>query len=39
MAIHYRLLQNQIKGSKNYRKYYALSETGCHHVGRHRVDD
>ena len=23
MAIHYRLLQNQIKGSKNYRKYYA----------------
>ncbi|MBR1409491.1 MAG: hypothetical protein IJ580_00115 [Prevotella sp.] len=23
MAIHYRLLQNKIKGSKNYRKYYA----------------
>lgn len=23
MPIHYRLLQNQIKGSKNYRKYYA----------------
>lgn len=23
MAIHYRLLQNKIKGSKNYNKYYA----------------
>ena len=23
MAIHYRLLQNRIKGSKNYGKYYA----------------
>ena len=23
MAIHYRLLQNKIKGSKNYGKYYA----------------